>query len=415
VKDKELENIDELDDLGDLGDAEIDEASAPVEDSSAAVAEPVVEPSAKPEPEPEPADTMAKKKPAARAAKKKPAAKAETVEDTSISEEILNKLQKGKEEINNELRRRIIGQEQVVEEVLIALFAGGHCLITGVPGLAKTLLIKSLGEILDLSYKRIQFTPDLMPADITGIDIIEEDRASGKRSIHFVKGPIFANIILADEINRTPPKTQAALLEAMQEYQVTAGGQKFILEKPFFVMATQNPIELEGTYPLPEAQLDRFMFNVVIDYLSAEDELEVAMTTTSQEMVDLKTIMTGQDIVEFHKLVKKVFVPINVGEYAVNLVRSTRPNEESAPDFIKKWVSWGAGLRAAQYLLLGGKVRAVFYGRYNVSIEDIRSLAYPVLRHRVLTNFYAESENVNSDKIIEMLLETVTEAVSGLM
>lgn len=415
MKDKELENIDELDDLGDLGDAEIDEASAPVEDSSAAVAEPVVEPSAKPEPEPEPADTMAKKKPAARAAKKKPAAKAETVEDTSISEEILNKLQKGKEEINNELRRRIIGQEQVVEEVLIALFAGGHCLITGVPGLAKTLLIKSLGEILDLSYKRIQFTPDLMPADITGIDIIEEDRASGKRSIHFVKGPIFANIILADEINRTPPKTQAALLEAMQEYQVTAGGQKFILEKPFFVMATQNPIELEGTYPLPEAQLDRFMFNVVIDYLSAEDELEVAMTTTSQEMVDLKTIMTGQDIVEFHKLVKKVFVPINVGEYAVNLVRSTRPNEESAPDFIKKWVSWGAGLRAAQYLLLGGKVRAVFYGRYNVSIEDIRSLAYPVLRHRVLTNFYAESENVNSDKIIEMLLETVTEAVSGLM
>lgn len=421
MKDNELENIDELDDLGDLGDAEIDETSAPVEESSAAVAEPAVEPSAKPEPEPEPepADTKAKKKPAARAAKKKPAAKAETVEETSISEEIgeeiLNKLQKGKEEINNELRRRIIGQEQVVEEVLIALFAGGHCLITGVPGLAKTLLIKSLGEILDLSYKRIQFTPDLMPADITGIDIIEEDRASGKRAIHFVKGPIFANIILADEINRTPPKTQAALLEAMQEYQVTAGGQKFILEKPFFVMATQNPIELEGTYPLPEAQLDRFMFNVVIDYLSAEDELEVAMTTTSQEMVDLKTIMTGQDIVEFHKLVKKVFVPKNVGEYAVNLVRSTRPNEESAPDFIKKWVSWGAGLRAAQYLLLGGKVRAVFYGRYNVSIEDIRFLAYPVMRHRVLTNFYAESENVDSDKIIEMLLETVTEAVSGLM
>lgn len=415
MKDKELENIDELDDLGDLGDAEIEEASEPVEDSSAAVAEPAVEHSA----EPEPVAPKEKKKPAARAAKKKPAAKAETVEETSISEEIgeeiLNKLQKGKEGINNELRRRIIGQEQVVEEVLIALFAGGHCLITGVPGLAKTLLIKSLGEILDLLYKRIQFTPDLMPADITGIDIIEEDRASGKRSIHFVKGPIFANIILADEINRTPPKTQAALLEAMQEYHVTAGGQKFILEKPFFVMATQNPIELEGTYPLPEAQLDRFMFNVVIDYLSAEDELNVAMTTTSQEMVDLKTIMTGQDIIEFHKLVKKVFVPKNVGEYAVNLVRSTRPNEESAPDFVKKWVSWGAGLRAAQYLLLGGKVRAVFYGRYNVSIEDIRSLAYPVLRHRVLTNFYAESENVNSDKIIEMLLETITEAVSGLM
>ncbi|KPK95986.1 AAA family ATPase [bacterium SM23_31] len=331
-----------------------------------------------------------------------------------IGEDILNKLQKGKEEINNELRRRIVGQERVVEEVLIALFAGGHCLITGVPGLAKTLLIKSLGEILDLSYKRIQFTPDLMPADITGIEVIEEDRSSGKRSIHFVKGPVFANIILADEINRTPPKTQSALLEAMQEYQVTAGGEKFILQKPFFVLATQNPIELEGTYPLPEAQLDRFMFNVVIDYLSAEDELTVAMTTTSQEEAELKTVMRGKDIIEFHSLVKKVFVPRNVGEYTVNLVRSTRPNEDNAPDFIKKWVSWGAGLRAAQYLLLGGKVRAVFHGRYNVAIEDIRFLAYPVLRHRVLTNFYAESENVNSDKIIGMLLETVTEPVSGL-
>lgn len=330
-------------------------------------------------------------------------------------EEVLERLQKGKEDIIRQLRRRIIGQDKAIEQVLIAMFAGGHVLITGVPGLAKTLLIRSLGEILDLSYKRIQFTPDLMPADITGIDVIEEDRTTGKREIKFVRGPIFANIILADEINRTPPKTQAALLEAMQEFQVTAGGEQMKLDRPFFVLATQNPIELEGTYPLPEAQLDRFMFNVVIGYLSAEEELEVALATTSKEQDDLETVLTGEDIMEFQRLVKKIYVPQNVGQFAVNLVRSTRPQSPEAPEYVKKWVGWGAGLRAIQYLLYGGKVRAVFNGRYNVSIEDIRAVAHPVLRHRVITNFYAESEKINSDSIIDRLLEEVREPVSGLV
>jgi MoxR-like ATPase len=283
-----------------------------------------------------------------------------------------------------------------------------------VPGLAKTLLIRSLGEILDLSYKRIQFTPDLMPADITGIDIIEEDRTTGRREIKFVRGPIFANIILADEINRTPPKTQAALLEAMQEYQVTAGGEQLPLDRPFFVLATQNPIELEGTYPLPEAQLDRFMFNIVIDYLSAEDELEVALSTTSRDQAELKSILSGDDILNFQRLVKKIYVPENVGQFAVNLVRSTRPDDPSAPDFVQEWIEWGAGLRATQNLLLGAKVRAVFNGRYNVAVEDIRALAQPVLRHRVLTNFYAESEQVTVEKVIDMLIERTTEPASGL-
>ena len=329
-------------------------------------------------------------------------------------EAVLIRLQEGKQRIVEQLRRRIVGQDDVIEQVLICLFAGGHCLITGVPGLAKTLLIKSLGEILDLSYKRIQFTPDLMPADITGIDVIEEDRSTGRREIKFIRGPIFANIILADEINRTPPKTQSALLEAMQEYQVTAGGELLPLERPFFVLATQNPIELEGTYPLPEAQLDRFMFNIVIDYLSADDELAVATATTSTETEPLETILGGQDILAFQKLVKQVFVPQNVARFAVDLVRSTRPGEPEAPDFVTKWVSWGAGLRATQYLLLGAKVRAVFRGRYNASIEDVRALAYPVLRHRVLTNFYAESEKVGVEDVIQRLLDHVREPTSSL-
>lgn len=328
--------------------------------------------------------------------------------------EVLAKLQEAKVQIVEQLRRRIVGQEEVIEQVLISLFAGGHCLITGVPGLAKTLLIKSLGEILDLSYKRIQFTPDLMPSDITGIDIIEEDRSTGRREIKFVRGPIFANIILADEINRTPPKTQAALLEAMQEYQVTAGGELMPLERPFFVLATQNPIELEGTYPLPEAQLDRFMFNIVIDYLSADDELDVALSTTSHEQTALESILSGEDILAFQRLVKKVFVPKNAGQFAVDLVRRTRPDNAEAPDYVHEWVNWGAGLRATQYLLLGAKVRAVFHDRYNVSIEDIRSLAHPVLRHRVLTNFYAESEKVTVEDVIDRLLQDTHEPVSGL-
>ena len=336
--------------------------------------------------------------------------------DHSMSEdELLQRLLKGKEQIIEQLRKRIIGQDDVIEHVLIALFAGGHCLITGVPGLAKTLLIKSLGEILDLSYKRIQFTPDLMPADITGIDVIEEDRSTGKREVKFIRGPIFANIILADEINRTPPKTQAALLEAMQEYQVTAGGELLKLDQPFFVLATQNPIELEGTYPLPEAQLDRFMFNLVIDYLSEEDELKVAMATTSKEQEALTTVLAGADIMEFHRLVKKIYVPENVARFAVRLVRSTRPKSDDAPEFVKKWVRYGAGLRAIQYLLLGAKVRAVFRNRFNVAIEDIQALAPDVLRHRVLTNFYAESESITVEDIISKLVETISEPVSGLV
>ena len=332
----------------------------------------------------------------------------------SGDEALMARIQNAKQTMVEQLRRRIVGQDQVIERVLIALFAGGHCLITGVPGLAKTLLIKSLGEILDLSYKRIQFTPDLMPADITGIDIIDEDRSTGRREIKFVKGPIFANIILADEINRTPPKTQAALLEAMQEYQVTAGGEKLQLEQPFFVLATQNPIELEGTYPLPEAQLDRFMFNLVIDYLSAEEELEVAMKTTSGEQESLDTVLKGVDILDFHREVKKIFVPQNVATYAVQLVRATRPSNEEAPEYTKKWVRWGAGLRAIQYLILGSKVRAVFQGRFNVSIEDVQALAHDVLRHRVLTNFYAESEGIRVTDIINKIIEETTEPVSGL-
>ncbi len=330
------------------------------------------------------------------------------------SAESFEELQASKTRVVQELRKRIVGQDEVIEQVLMALFAGGHCLITGVPGLAKTLLIKSLGEIMDLSYKRIQFTPDLMPADITGIDVIEDDKKSGLRNLKFIRGPIFANIILADEINRTPPKTQAAMLEAMQEYQVTAGGEQMKLEKPFFVLATQNPIELEGTYPLPEAQLDRFMFNIVIDYLSAEDELTVALNTTSKDQADLETVLSGEDILKYQQLVKQVFVPENVGKFAVDLVRSTRPRESDSPDYVKKWVGWGAGLRATQYLLLGGKVRAAFHGRYNVSIEDVKALALPVLRHRVLTNFYAESEKVTVGDIIDRLVIETKESVSGL-
>ena len=335
---------------------------------------------------------------------------AETISETTS----LERLRDGRSRIMDQVRRRIVGQEEVIEQVLIALFAGGHCLITGVPGLAKTLLIKSLGEMLDLSYKRIQFTPDLMPADITGMEMLEEDRISGRRSIQFVKGPVFANIVLADEINRTPPKTQAALLEAMQEYQVTAAGDLHKLERPFFVLATQNPIELEGTYPLPEAQLDRFMFNIVIDYLSAEDELKVALETTANDQVPLDTVLSGEDILSFQREVRRVFVPSNVAQFAVDLVRSTRPKESDAREFIQNWVSWGAGLRATQYLLLGGKVRAVFHGRFNVAIEDIRALAHPVLRHRVLTNFYAESEKVTVEDIIDRLLKEVSEPKSGL-
>jgi MoxR-like ATPase len=318
----------------------------------------------------------------------------------------------GRLQILAELRKVIVGQDEVVEEVLIALFTGGHCLITGVPGLAKTLLIKTLADILDLDFKRIQFTPDLMPADITGTEILEEEQ--GHRRLHFVKGPIFAQIILADEINRTPPKTQAALLEAMQENHVTAAGRTYPLDRPFFVLATQNPIELEGTYPLPEAQLDRFMFNVVISYLSQDDEVRVVTQTTGADRPAPARILSGADILQFHDLVRQVAIAEEIARYVVRLVDASRPGRDGTPDFVEKWVKWGAGLRASQALVRGAKARALMHGRYHVSVRDIQALAKPILRHRIMTNFYAESERITPDKVIEQLLEAVPVPKSGM-
>jgi MoxR-like ATPase len=318
----------------------------------------------------------------------------------------------GRDRILAELRKTIVGQDEVVDQVLIALFTGGHCLITGVPGLAKTLLIKTLAEILDLSFKRIQFTPDLMPADITGTEILEEQH--GSRTLRFVHGPIFAQIILADEINRTPPKTQAALLEAMQEYHVTAAGRTYQLERPFFVLATQNPIELEGTYPLPEAQLDRFMFNIVMTYLPEADEVRVVTETTGVAQPAVDRVLGGPDILEFQQMVRQVIVADEIARYTVRLVAASRPGQEGAPDFIDKYVKWGAGLRASQALILGAKARALMHGRHHVSVKDIQALAAPILRHRVITNFYAESERINSDGIVARLLERVPVPKSGL-
>jgi MoxR-like ATPase len=296
---------------------------------------------------------------------------------------------------------------------MISLLVGAHSMITGVPGLAKTLLIKTMASILDLSFKRIQFTPDLMPADITGTDIIQEDTGTGRRQLVFVKGPIFTNILLADEINRTPPKTQAALLEAMEELQVTVQGTTYPMDRPFFVLATQNPIELEGTYPLPEAQLDRFMFNIIIEYLNEDDELQVVNETTIIRQTDINRTLTGAEVLEFQRLVRRVPVPESVARYAVALVRASRPHNGGL-DFVKEWVNWGASLRASQYLVLGGKARALLNGRFNVSIEDIQALAYPVMRHRILTNFHAESQKVSTDEIIRRLLGVVPTPKSGL-
>jgi len=329
-------------------------------------------------------------------------------------EQLIEKLHEGHRKVLRELRKVIIAQDSVVDQVMISLMVGAHSMITGVPGLAKTLLIKSLAQILDLSFKRIQFTPDLMPADITGTDIIQEDVATGRRELVFVKGPIFANILLADEINRTPPKTQAALLEAMEELQVTVQGATYTMERPFFVLATQNPIELEGTYPLPEAQLDRFMFNIVIDYLNSDDEHLVVTTTTAERDIRLERTIGGADIVEFQKLVRRVPVPDSVSRYAVALVRASRPGQDGGLEFTKEYVSWGASPRAAQYLLLAGKARALLSGRFNVSVEDIQALAYPVMRHRILTNFHAESQRITTDDIIRRLLEQVPVPKSGL-
>jgi MoxR-like ATPase len=325
---------------------------------------------------------------------------------------IAEKVAEGREQILAELRKVIIGQDEVVEEVLIALFTGGHCLITGVPGLAKTLLIKTLAGILDLDFKRIQFTPDLMPSDITGTEILDEDQ--GGRRLHFVKGPIFAQIILADEINRTPPKTQAALLEAMQESHVTAAGRTYPLEQPFFVLATQNPIELEGTYPLPEAQLDRFMFNIVITYLSQDDEVRVVTQTTGGDQPAPARVLTGADILQFQEIVRQVAIADEIARYVVRLVDASRPGRQGAPEFIEKWVKWGAGLRASQALVRGAKARALMHGRYNVSIKDIQALARPILRHRIMTNFYADSERITPDAIVDRLLDAVPVPKSGM-
>ncbi|PYR58561.1 MAG: AAA family ATPase [Acidobacteria bacterium] len=323
-----------------------------------------------------------------------------------------DKVAQGRERILAELRKVIVGQDEVIEQVLIALFTGGHCLITGVPGLAKTLLIKTLAGILDLDFKRIQFTPDLMPSDITGTEILDEEQ--GTRRLRFVKGPIFAQIILADEINRTPPKTQAALLEAMQEYHVTAAGRTYQLERPFFVLATQNPIELEGTYPLPEAQLDRFMFNVVIGYLKEDDEVTVVTQTTGTHVPAPARILTGPDILQFQELSRQVVIAEEIARYTVRLVDASRPGREHTPEFVEKWVKWGAGLRASQALVRGAKARALMHGRYHVSVKDIQALAKPILRHRVMTNFYAESERITSDTVIERLIDTVAVPKSGM-
>lgn len=320
--------------------------------------------------------------------------------------QVVEQIRESRARIDEELSKVIVGQKEVTEQLLLCLFAGGHCLITGAPGLAKTLLVRSIAQIFHLKFQRIQFTPDLMPADITGTEILEET-GDGRRRMEFVKGPIFANVLLADEINRTPPKTQAALLEAMQEYQVTAGGVRYPLDEPFFVLATQNPIEMEGTYPLPEAQLDRFMFNVVIDYLPEQDEVDVVIKTTAGRPRPIEALFTGEDVLRFHEVVRRVPIAEDVVRYAVRLAAASRPAQTGTPDFINQWVSWGAGLRAAQYLVLGAKARALLAGRSHVSLEDIRALVHATFRHRVLVSYRAEAEGVGVETVIDRLLETV--------
>lgn len=324
----------------------------------------------------------------------------DSVEAVYFFQESVNK-------IRDEVGKVIVGQKDVLNQLLICLFSRGHCVLIGVPGLAKTLLIRTISQTLDLSFSRIQFTPDLMPGDITGTEVIEDDRETGHKSFKFVKGPIFANIILADEINRTPPKTQAALLEGMQEFHITAAGETYPLEPPFFVLATQNPIEQEGTYPLPEAQLDRFMFNLWLDYPSLDEEREIVSQTTSLGEATIEPVLNTNQILKLQNLVREVPVPEGVLNQAVELVTKTRPQSEVAPEFIQKYMSWGAGPRASQYLILGGKARALMNGRYNVSEEDIRTLAKPVLRHRIVNNYAAEAEGLSPDKLIEMLLDEI--------
>ena len=331
--------------------------------------------------------------------------------------ELADRLTEAGGRIRTEISKVIVGNDAIVEQALIALFAGGNCLLVGVPGLAKTLLISTMSRALALSFSRIQFTPDLMPSDVTGTDVIQDDPETGRRRLIFMPGPVFANVLLADEINRTPPKTQAALLEAMQEYHVTAAGRTYQLDRPFFVLATQNPIELEGTYPLPEAQLDRFMFNIVMTYLSEDDEVRVATATTSTQKPAPARVLDGGEILQIQDMVRQVLVADDVARYAVRLVNASRPGREGRVgklDFVDSWVRWGAGLRASQALILGGKARALMQGRYHVSVADLRALAPPILRHRVITNFYAESEHIDADGIVTRLLDAVPGPKSGL-
>ena len=333
----------------------------------------------------------------------------ESADDIALAD----KMKVGRQQIIAELQKRIIGQAEVIELILLSLFVGGNSLIVGVPGLAKTLLVATLAKVLELKFNRIQFTPDLMPSDITGTDIIQED-AGGRRSMVFAPGPIFANIVLADEINRTPPKTQSALLEAMQEHRVTIQGRTYDLVEPFFVFATQNPIELEGTYPLPEAQLDRFMFHIIVEHPPEDEEYDVVRTTTALQDPQFQRPVNGEDLIAFQRLVRRVPVAEAVMRYALSIVRTSRPKSKQAPESVKKFVAFGASVRAAQYLVLGAKARALTSGRYHVSFEDIRALAHPVLRHRVLVNFRAESEGITTDAIIDDLLAAVPTAKSGM-
>jgi MoxR-like ATPase len=342
----------------------------------------------------------------------KPATDVIDLESDDIA--LAEQMKSGRDRIITELRKVIIGQEATISEVLLTLFVGGNSLIVGVPGLAKTLLIHTLARVLELKFARIQFTPDLMPSDITGTDIIQEDTTTGKRQMVFAPGPIFANIVLADEINRTPPKTQSALLEAMQEHRVTIQGRTYQLEEPFYVFATQNPIELEGTYPLPEAQLDRFMFHIVIDHPPEDEEFDVVRTTTALQDPKFERPVGGPDLVAFQRLVRRVPVAEPVMRYALNLTRASRPKSPTAPEQLRKWAAFGASVRAAQYLVLGAKAKALTSGRYHVSFDDIRALAHPVLRHRILTNFHAQSEGITSDALIDRLLEAVPMPRSGM-
>ena len=318
-------------------------------------------------------------------------------------QQVVEHLRESRQRIDKELSKTIVGQKDVVQQLLISLLAGGHCLITGAPGLAKTLLVRSVARIFHLNFQRIQFTPDLMPSDITGTEILEQ-RSDGRREMIFVKGPIFANVILADEINRTPPKTQASLLEAMQEHQVTVAGKRYVLEEPFFVLATQNPIEMEGTYPLPEAQLDRFMFNVLIDYLPPKDELAVVLQTTANKFEPIVPLFSGEDVIRFHRVVRQVPIAEEVAMSAVKLASSSRPGREGTPTFVNDWVNWGAGLRAAQTMVLGAKARVLLRGGTHVTFDDIKSLARPALRHRILLSYRAEAEGVTVDSVIDQLI-----------